>query len=127
MRTLVSMLQTCLSRIGYLLKATALACVLGVIEMVKTQRGRRVLGALTLVAVVVGALVTRPIRSVPPGEAAVRVNRLTGSVTILDEGWIAVVPGVHEFRRYPLHDQVYRPADAAHAGGSAAFQSVEGL
>ncbi len=127
MRTLVSMLQTCLSRIGYLLKATALACVLGVIEMVQTQRGRRVLGALTLVAVVVGALVTRPIRSVPPGEAAVRVNRLTGSVTILDEGWIAVVPGVHEFRRYPLHDQVYRPADAAHAGGSAAFQSVEGL
>jgi regulator of protease activity HflC (stomatin/prohibitin superfamily) len=127
MRTLFSKLQTGLSRIGNLLKATALACVLGVIEMVQTQRGRRVLGALTLVAVVVGTLVTRPIRSVPPGEAAVRVNRLTGGVTILDEGWIVVVPGIHEFRRYPLHDQVYRPADAAHAGGSGAFQSVEGL
>ena len=121
MRTLLSKLQSGCSRAGYLLKATALACVLGVIEMVQTQRGRRVLGALTLVAVVAGALVARPIRSVPPGEAAVRVNRLTGGVTILDEGWIAVVPGVHEFRRYPLHDQVYRPADAAHAAGAGAF------
>ena len=46
MRTLMSKLK----RIGYLIKATALACVLGVIEMVQTQRGRRVLGALTLVA-----------------------------------------------------------------------------
>ena len=27
----------------------------------------------------------------------------------LDEGWAVVIPGVHEFRRYPLHDQVYRP------------------
>jgi regulator of protease activity HflC (stomatin/prohibitin superfamily) len=127
MATLLSKLPTALKRIGYLLKATALACVLGVIEMVQTQRGRRVLGALTLVAVVVGALVARPIRSVPPGEAAVRVNQWTGAITILDEGWIAVVPGVHEFRRYPLHDQVYRPADAARAGGTGAFQSVEGL
>ncbi|HEX3475582.1 MAG TPA: SPFH domain-containing protein [Kofleriaceae bacterium] len=127
MQTLLSKLESGLKRIGYLLKATALACVLGVIEMVQTQRGRRVLGGLTLVAVVVGALVTRPIRSVPPGEAAVRVNRLTGGVTVLDEGWIVVVPGVHEFRRYPLHDQVYRPADAAHASGTGAFQSVEGL
>ncbi len=127
MQTLLSKLSSGLSRVGYLLKATALACVLGVIEMVQTQRGRRVLGALTLIALVVGTLVTRPIRSVPPGEAAVRVNRLTGGVAILDEGWSVVVPGLHEFRRYPLHDQVYRPADAAHAGGTGAFQSVEGL
>ncbi|HEX3763691.1 MAG TPA: SPFH domain-containing protein [Kofleriaceae bacterium] len=127
MRTFLSMIQSGLKRAGYLLKATALACVLGVIEMVQTQRGRRLLGALTLIAVVVGGLVTRPVRSVPPGEAAVRVNRLTGGVTILDEGWSIVLPGVHEFRRYPLHDQVYRPADAAHASGAGAFQSVEGL
>ncbi|HMG24321.1 MAG TPA: SPFH domain-containing protein [Kofleriaceae bacterium] len=127
MQTLLSKLRSGLQRTGYLVKATALACVLGVIEMVQTQRGRRVLGALTIAAVVLGALVARPIRSVPPGEAAVRVNRLTGGVTILDEGWIVVVPGVHEFRRYPLHDQVYRPADAARSGGTGAFQSVEGL
>jgi regulator of protease activity HflC (stomatin/prohibitin superfamily) len=127
MRTLLSKLQIGLKRIGYLLKATALACVLGVIEMVQTQRGRRVLGALTLVAVVVGAVATRPIRSVPPGEAAVRVNRVSGSVTVLDEGWTVVLPGIHEFRGYPLHDQVYRPADAARAAGAGAFQSAEGL
>jgi regulator of protease activity HflC (stomatin/prohibitin superfamily) len=116
-----------LKRIGYLIKATALACVLGVIEMVQTQRGRRVLGALTLVAVVGGLVLARPIRAVPLGEAAVRVNRLTGGVTILDEGWVVVLPGLHEFRRYPLHDQVYRPEDAGHASGTGAFQSVEGL
>jgi regulator of protease activity HflC (stomatin/prohibitin superfamily) len=127
MRTLLSKIQTGLQKLGYLLKATALACVLGVIEMVQTQRGRRLLGAMTVIAVVGGLLVARPIRSVAPGEAAVRVNRLTGGVAILDEGWTVVLPGVHEFRRYPLHDQVYRPADAARAGGAGAFQSVEGL
>ena len=123
MRNLMSKLK----RIGYLIKATALACVLGVIEMVQTQRGRRMLGALTLVAVVGGLVIARPVRAVPLGEAAVRVNRLTGGVTILDEGWVVVLSGLHEFRRYPLHDQVYRPDDAAHAGGTGAFQSVEGL
>lgn len=127
MRALLSKIQTGLKRSGYLIKATALACVLGVIEMIQTPRGRRVLGALTVIAVVIGTVVARPIRSVPPGEAAVRVNRVTGGVTILDEGWIAVLPGIHEFRRYPLHDQVYRPADAARAGGTGAFQSIEGL
>src|SRR4051812_33865556 len=50
MRTVLSKLHTGLKRAGYLFKATALACVLGVIEMVQTQRGRRLLGALTLVA-----------------------------------------------------------------------------
>lgn len=127
MQTLLSKIQTGLKRAGYLIKATALACVLGVIEMVQTQRGRRLLGAMTVIAVAGGLILARPIRSVPPGEAAVRVNRLTGGVAILDEGWIVVLPGLHELRRYPLHDQVYRPADAARAGGAGAFQSVEGL
>jgi regulator of protease activity HflC (stomatin/prohibitin superfamily) len=127
MRTLLLKCKSGVQRIGYLTKAVGLACVLGVIEMVQTQRGRRLLGALTLVAVVAGLVLARPIRAVAPGEAAVRVNRLTGGVVILDEGWAFVVPGVHELRRYPLHDQVYRPADAARASGSGAFQSVEGL
>src|SRR5204862_7928864 len=87
MQTLLSKIGNGLKRTGYLIKATALACVLGVIEMVQTQRGRRVLGAMTVIAVVVGLVVARPIRSVPPGEAAVRVNRLTGGVAILEEGW----------------------------------------
>jgi regulator of protease activity HflC (stomatin/prohibitin superfamily) len=127
MRTALSKLTTGLKRAGYLTKATALACVLGVIEMVQTQRGRRLLGALTLIALVGGLAIGRPVRSVAPGEAAVRVNRLTGGVAILDEGWAFVIPGVHEFRRYPLHDQVYRPDRATRANDAGAFQSVEGL
>jgi regulator of protease activity HflC (stomatin/prohibitin superfamily) len=127
MRTALSKIANGLKRAGYLTKATALACVLGVIEIVQTQRGRRLLGALTLVTVVGGLVIARPIRSVAPGEAAVRVNRVTGGVAILDEGWAFVVPGVHEFRRYPLHDQVYRPEHAARANEGGAFQSVEGL
>ncbi|HTJ40586.1 MAG TPA: SPFH domain-containing protein [Kofleriaceae bacterium] len=116
-----------LKKIGYLAKATALAAVLGVIEMVQNPRGRRVLGVLALVALVGAFVLARPIRSIPPGEAAVRVNRITGGVTVLDEGWAIVIPGVHEFRTYPLHDQVYRPADASKVTGAGAFQSVEGL
>jgi regulator of protease activity HflC (stomatin/prohibitin superfamily) len=116
-----------MNRAGYLVKATLLAAVLGVIELVQSPRGRRVLAVITLATLVVGFVIARPIRSVPPGEAAVRVNRLTGGVTVLDEGWAISLPLVHEFRRYPLHDQVYRPADAAKATGAGAFQSVEGL
>jgi len=127
MRTAFSMITNGFKRAGYLIKATALACVLGVIEMVQTQRGRRLLGALTLVAIVGSLVIARPIRSVAPGEAAVRVNRMTGGVAILPEGWAFVFPGLHEFRRYPLHDQVYRPEHATRATEPGAFQSIEGL
>lgn len=118
---------TKIRRLGYLLKATALACVLGLIEMIQTQRGRRILAVATVGVLAIAMIAGRPVRAVPPGEAAVRVNRLTGGATILDEGWVVVVPVMHELRRYPLHDQVYRPADAARASGAGAFQSVEGL
>jgi len=121
MRTALSKIKNGLQRAGYLVKATALACVLGVIEMVQTQRGRRLLGALTLVALVGGLVIARPVRSVAPGEAAVRVNRLTGGVAILDEGWAFVLPAIHEFRRYPLHDQVYWPEHVVRANETGAF------
>ncbi len=116
-----------LKRVGILARAAALATVLGVIEIISSKRGRRMLGGITI-AVLVGAFVmARPIRSIAPGEAAVRVDRLTGGVTVLDEGWAWVIPFVHDLRTYPLHDQVYKPADAAKASGAGAFQSVEGL
>jgi regulator of protease activity HflC (stomatin/prohibitin superfamily) len=127
MQKMLSTIKQGMNRAGYLVKATLLAAVLGVIELVQSPRGRRVLAVITLATLVVGFVIARPIRSVPPGEAAVRVNRLTGGVTVLDEGWAISLPLVHEFRRYPLHDQVYRPADAAKATGAGAFQSVEGL
>jgi len=116
-----------LKRIGYLARAAALAAVLGVIEIVSNPRGRRVLGSITIAVLVGSFVMARPIRSVAPGDAAVRVNKLTGGVTILDEGWAWVIPFVHELRTYPLHDQVYKPADAMKASGGGAFQSVEGL
>jgi regulator of protease activity HflC (stomatin/prohibitin superfamily) len=127
MRAMMKAIGGGAKKVGYLVKATGLAAVLGVIELVQNPRGRRVLGMIALGAVVVGLVWARPIRSIPPGEAAVRVNRITGGVTVLDEGWAFVIPGVHEFRRYPLHDQVYRPDDAAKVDGRGAFQSVEGL
>ena len=127
MRTVLSKIASGFKRVGYLFKATILAGFLGVIEMIQSKRGRRLLGVLTLAVLTTTFVLARPIRSVSPGEAAVRVNRLTGGVTILDEGWAVVIPVVHEFRSYPLHDQVYRPADATKANMPGAFQSVEGL
>lgn len=116
-----------LSKVGNLAKAMALGATLGVIEMVQTSRGRRVLAVLSLAAITVVIVLARPVRSIPPGTAAVRVNRLTGGMAILDEGWVIVLPGVHDLRTYPLHDQVYRPRDATKAAGAGAFQSLEGL
>lgn len=116
-----------LFKLGTLAKATGLAATLGVIEMVSSSRGRRVLAVLALTGLTVGFIVARPIRSIPAGTAGVRVNRLTGGMTILDEGWALALPGIHEFRTYPLHDQVYRPADAIKSTGAGAYQSVEGL
>jgi regulator of protease activity HflC (stomatin/prohibitin superfamily) len=127
MQKMLSTIKQGIKRAGYLVKATLLAALLGVIELVQSPRGRRVLGVITLGALVGGFALAHPIRSIPPGEAAVRVNRLTGSVSVLGEGWAFALPFVHELRRYPLHDQVYRPADAAKATGAGAFQSVEGL
>ena len=84
------------------------------------RRGRRVLGVLALVGGVAVVVLGNPVRTISPGEAAVRVNRVTGGVTVLGEGWAMVIPVVHEFRRYPLRDQIYRPPGAE-------YQSVEGL
>ncbi len=116
-----------LVRVGVLIRAAGWATLLGILEMLQNKRGRRVLAVLALGAITVGFVVARPIRSIAPGEAAVRVNMMTGGVTVLDEGWAVVVPFVHEFRRYPLRDQVYRPTDSARASGPSPYQSIEGL
>jgi regulator of protease activity HflC (stomatin/prohibitin superfamily) len=112
---------------GYLLKAIPYAMVLGIIEIVGTQRGRRVLAGLALVGGVAALVVARPVRGIAQGEVGVRVNQLTGGVDQLGEGWALVVPGVHRLRVYPLRDQTYRPARSARARGDAPFQTAEGL
>ncbi len=61
------------------------------------------------------------------GELGLRLNRLTGASTPVGEGVVLLLPGVHELRRYPLQDQVYRPLRSTRAGGEAPFQSAEGL
>lgn len=68
-----------------------------------------------------------PMQSVARGEAAVRVNQLTGNATEVREGGVLVIPGLHELRRFSLRDQIYRPEGGDTADGAAPFQSVEGL
>jgi regulator of protease activity HflC (stomatin/prohibitin superfamily) len=114
-------------RIGYLIRATSWAAVLGVIEMVTSERGRRVLAALTLGGLTVGFFWMKPVRSINPGEVGVKLNRITGHVSQVREGWTLVVPLVHELRRFPLRDQIYRPERSSRADGDAPFQTVEGL
>jgi len=116
-----------LKRIGYLVRATSWAAVLGVIELVTSERGRRVLAALTLGGLTVGFLWMKPVRSINPGEVGVRLNRITGHVSQVREGWVLSLPLVHELRRFPLRDQIYRPERSSRADGDAPFQTVEGL
>src|SRR5262249_39317411 len=61
------------------------------------------------------------------GECGGRVSRRTGGFWVMPGGPAIMVPLVHEMRRYPLRDQVYRPRDSATADGAAPFQTVEGL
>jgi regulator of protease activity HflC (stomatin/prohibitin superfamily) len=68
-----------------------------------------------------------PLESIGHREIGIRINRLTGSATAVGEGLALVIPGVHELRRYPLQDQLYRPARSTRADGPAPFQSAEGL
>ena len=114
-------------RVGYLVRAAAWAMLLGIIETLRSERGRRVLGLLTLGGVVIGVIYTGPLRTIAPGEVGVRFNRVTGSMTEVREGWTVLLPGLHELHRYTLRDQIYHPARSSHATGDAPFQSVEGL
>ena len=116
-----------LKKVGYLIRATLWAAVLGIIEMVGSERGRRVLGVVTLAGLTLGFVYMKPIRTINPGEVGVRVNRLTGHIGQIREGWAWVVPGVHELRRFPLRDQIYRPHNSARSDGETPFQTAEGL
>ncbi len=114
-------------RSAVLVKAAGWATVLGVLETVGSERGRRVLGVVALVGVTGGFVAMRPVRAVPSGEVGVRTNRLTGHVVTLREGWVLDLPAIHDLRLFPLRDQIYRPDRSAHADGAAPFQTVEGL
>jgi len=68
-----------------------------------------------------------PIQPLARGEMAVRTNRFSGAASLFTNGSVLVVPGVHQLRRFPSRDQIYRPEQSASATGSSPLQSVEGL
>ena len=103
------------------------AVTLGLIEIFTSGRGRRALAGIVLAATA-GILLWRPpVRTVEPGTIGVRINGLTGGLSLMPEGPVLVLPLVHQLRHYPLRDQVYRPGKSARAEGDAPFQSIEGL
>jgi regulator of protease activity HflC (stomatin/prohibitin superfamily) len=114
-------------RCGLLLRAAPWAVALGIVETLDSSRGRRVLALCALGGVAAAIAIARPVRSVAPGEVAIRTNRINGRMTELGEGLRLMLPGLHELRRYSLRDQIYRPKQAAKSDGEAPFQSAEGL
>ncbi len=108
-------------------RAAAAALVLGCIEVFGSARHRRYLAAGFIAGAVLLVILRPPLQVVPAGEVGVRVNRLTGGMSVVPEGPALILPFVHELRRYPLRDQVYRPEQSASAEGAAPFQTVEGL
>jgi hypothetical protein len=67
-----------------------------------------------------------PMQSIGCGEMGIGLNQFTGSSVEVHDGAALVLPGLHEVRRFPRRDQVYRRADGVSASG-APFQAVEGL
>src|SRR5271154_5010293 len=87
-----------------LLRAPAWATVLGILETVGSERGRRILALAAIVGAPAGFIALKPVGSISPGEVGVRVNRLTGGVSTLREGWAWDIPALHDFRLFPLRD-----------------------
>jgi regulator of protease activity HflC (stomatin/prohibitin superfamily) len=84
------------------------------------------------IAAILGALayalhIHPPFATVHRSEVLVRTNLFDGSSHAYSAGTVLVMPGIHQVRRYPTRDQLYRPSESAHAGGPAPFQSSEGL
>jgi regulator of protease activity HflC (stomatin/prohibitin superfamily) len=68
-----------------------------------------------------------PFATVRQSEMLVRTNVLDGSAAAFTSGTVVALPGIHQLRRYPTRDQVYRPPGSDSATGRAPFQSSEGL
>ena len=93
---------------------------------VSRLRARLVLAVLLIA---VGFVLYRhpPLVTVHRSEIVVRTNALDGSARAYSAGTLLALPGVHQLRRFPTRDQVYRPLESASATGPAPFQSNEGL
>src|SRR5215471_2560949 len=115
------------SKVYVFSRAAAAAVALGLIEIFASPRGRRLLALGVLLGGIVLMALRPPVQIIPTGEVGVRINRFTGSVCAVSEGPALVLPILHELRRYPLRDQVYRPEQSATVDSAAPFQTVEGL
>ncbi|MGB6353863.1 MAG: SPFH domain-containing protein, partial [Steroidobacteraceae bacterium] len=91
------------------------------------RRRRRLVAAALLALLAYGLYVHPPFATVHRGEVLVRTDMVDGSASVYTAGTVLALPAIHQVRRYPTRDQVYRPIDSASATGSAPFQSVEGL
>ncbi len=127
LRRMGGAIQWAFGRAWAMVRAGLAALALGLIETFGSARGRRVLAILALGGAGVGVWLAPPVRTVQPGEIGVRTNRLTGGLTVLDEGPHFFLPGVHALRRFGVRNQVYRPARSARAKSEAPFKSIEGL
>src|SRR5450432_2292672 len=114
-------------KIYVFVRAAVAALVLGCIEVFGSPRGRRYIAGAALTGTLLLLFFRPPVHVVPAGEIGIRTNRLTGGIGVVPEGPTLMVPLVHELRRYPLRDQVYRPQASASATDAAPFQTVEGL
>ena len=115
------------TRIYVFVRAAIAAVALGLIETFGSPRGRRLLAVGAMIGSALLLVLRPPLRVVAPGEVGVRINRLTGGISVLSEGPAIVLPLLQEMRRYPLRDQIYKPTASASAEGAAPFQTVEGL
>ena len=127
MQRIKDRLKLIATRVYVIVRAALAAVVLGMIETFGSQRGRRLLATGALLGTGLLLVLRPPVRVIAPGEVGVRINRLTGGIAVVGEGPAMVLPMLHDLRRYPLRDQVYKPADSARAEGAAPFQTVEGL
>ena len=90
------------------------------------RRGPLVAAAL-LGLLAYGLYLHPPMAAVHRGEVLVRTNALDGTASVYSAGTVAVLPAIHQVRRYSTRDQLYRPVESERATGMAPFQSVEGL
>lgn len=64
-----------------------------------------------------------PMAKVERGHVGIRLNQLSGAASVVRDGTVMLIPGVHELRQLPVLDQIYKPAGR----GEQPYQSVEGL
>jgi len=91
------------------------------------HRRTRLVMAAILAALAYALYIHPPFATVHRSEVLVRANLFDGSSHAYSAGTVLVLPGIHQVRRYPTRDQLYRPGDSARAAGPAPFQSNEGL